>query len=54
MTPPVKACDVVGTLATPIRPVSSSINATSVNIPPISTPTRHAIANLSPLDARSC
>src|SRR5438128_7443926 len=38
----------------PMRPVSSSTRATSVNVPPISTPIRHAIANPSLLDAGSC
>jgi hypothetical protein len=33
----------LGTLAIAILPVSSSIKATSVNVPPMSTPTRHPI-----------
>ena len=36
----------VGTLATPMRPLASSTRATSVNVPPISTPIRQAIAVL--------
>src|SRR5581483_1996199 len=47
-TPSAKSRGVVGTLATPIRPVASSIRATSVNVPPISTPTRHAMLLCSP------
>ena len=40
----------VGTFATPMRPLASSRSATSVNVPPISTPIRHAMpANFSGL-----
>ena len=45
---------VVATLAMPIRPVASSTIATSVNVPPISTPIRHAIAKPSPCGTGSC
>ena len=39
----------VGTLATPISPLASSTSATSVNVPPMSTPTRQAMSNSVPL-----
>src|SRR3974390_15637 len=42
-TPCVRSAGVVGTLATPMRPLASSRSATSVNVPPISTPIRHVM-----------
>ena len=38
-----KSCGVVGSLAMAMRPVSSSTRATSVKVPPMSMPIRHAI-----------
>ena len=38
-----KSCGVVGSLAMAMRPVSSSTSATSVKVPPISMPIRHAM-----------
>ena len=40
-----KSCGVVDTLTTPTRPLASSRTATSVNVPPMSTPIRHAIVS---------
>jgi hypothetical protein len=39
-TPAAGSAGVVGTLATPIQPLFSSTSATSVNVPPMSTPIR--------------
>src|SRR5262245_31007113 len=45
-TPAVRSFGVVGTLATPICPLASSTSATSVKVPPISTPIRQAMPRL--------
>ena len=45
---------VVGTLATPMRPLSSSTKATSVNVPPMSTPIRQAMPSVRPFGSRNC
>ena len=50
VTASAKSCGVVGTLAIAILPVSSSIKATSVNVPPISTPTRQPISETFPFE----
>src|SRR5262245_11645161 len=42
-TPDARSSGVVGTLATPTLPLLSSTRATSVKVPPISIPIRHAM-----------
>src|SRR5262249_16776485 len=46
-TPLARSSGVVGTLATPMRPVVSSRRATSGNVPPMSTPIRHTTCSSS-------
>src|SRR5215510_12395695 len=47
-TPRARSSGVVGTLATPTLPLASSTRATSVKVPPISIPIRHAMPLHSP------
>src|SRR5579883_377263 len=46
-TPVTKSRGVVSVLAAPMRPLVSSTTATSVNVPPISTPIRQAMRIVS-------
>ena len=53
MTASPKSFGVVDTLATPTRPLVSSRTATSVNVPPMSTPMRHPIVSCPSLPCES-